>query len=86
MNHNSSPYPGSLEEIAQQKAVLLRKIRAQKSAMEETARNIFAPQAPAANKMGSIMRAFNTGMAIFDGAMMGWKFIRAFKSFFSKKR
>lgn len=44
--------------------------------MADTTRRIFAPLAPAASSGSSLMRSFNTGMAIFDGVMLGMKMIR----------
>lgn len=72
----------TLEDIAQRKAKLLSEIHAQQKAMTATAREIFAPIAPAASKADSIMRSFNTGMAIFDGVMMGIKIMRKVKGYF----
>lgn len=55
--------------FSQQKASI-RELRAQQQIMADTARNLFAPIAPAADKGTAIMRAFNTGMAVFDGVML----------------
>ncbi len=79
MNDTSHTFPITLESIAQQKAELLQQIRGQKEVMTEITRDIFAPLAPATNKANSMMRAFNTGMAIFDGVMLGVKLMRKFK-------
>ena len=62
-----TPAKITLEEITQRKKKLLNEIQAQKRAMTATTREIFSPLAPAANKADSLMRSFNTGMAIFDG-------------------
>jgi len=56
----------TLEDLQRQKAEALEELRAQKQVMNDTARNLFAPIAPAANKGTAIMRAFNTGMAVFE--------------------
>jgi hypothetical protein len=66
----------TLEDLQRQKAEALEELRAQKQVMNDTARNLFAPIAPAANKETAIMRAFNTGMAVFDGAMLGIKLMK----------
>lgn len=66
----------TLEDLQRQKAEALEELRAQKQVMNDTARNLFAPIAPAANKGTAIMRAFNTGMAVFDGAMLGIKLMK----------
>lgn len=54
--------------------------------MTDTARELFAPLAPAADKGNAIMRAFNTGMAVFDGLMLGVKLMRKVRRMFSAKR
>lgn len=64
------------EEIA------LEELRTQKQVMSDIARNLFAPIAPAADKGTAIMRAFNTGMAVFDGAMLGIKLMRKIRKIF----
>ena len=52
--------------------------------MNDTARNLFAPITPAANKGTAIMRAFNTGMAVFDGAMLGIKLMKKVRKIFRR--
>lgn len=70
----------TLEDLQRQKAEALEELRAQKQVMNDTARNLFAPITPAANKGTAIMRAFNTGMAVFDGAMLGIKLMKKVKN------
>ncbi|WP_308757407.1 hypothetical protein [uncultured Bacteroides sp.] len=86
MNMNDTPKTEilTLEELRQQKAEALEELRAQKQAMADTARNLFAPIAPAANKGTAIMRAFNTGMAVFDGVMLGMKLMRKARKIFRR--
>ena len=72
----------TLEDLQRQKAEALEELRAQKQVMNDTARNLFAPIAPAANKGTAIMRAFNTGMAVFDGVVMGIKIMRKIRAYF----
>lgn len=84
-NMPRSTAPVTLESIAQQKAVLLKKIRIQKEVMTVLTQEIFAPLEPATNKANAMMRAFNTGMAVFDGVMLGIKMMRKFKRMFGKK-
>ena len=81
--NTQTPPKITLEEITERKAKLLAQIHAQKKAMKSTTREIFAPIAPATNKADSIMRSFNTGMAIFDGVMMGIKIMRKVRKYFS---
>lgn len=78
--------PVTLESIILQKKALLRQIRMQKEIMTDITRDIFAPVAPATNKANAMMRAFNTGMAVFDGAMLGLKLMKKFRNFFGRGR
>lgn len=77
-----TPKKITLEEISLRKEKLLHEIHTQKKAMTGTARDIFAPLAAPANKADAIMRSFNTGMAIFDGVMMGIKIMRKVRGYF----
>ncbi len=86
MSNTPDITPTTLESIAQQKEALLKQIRSQKEIMTNITREIFAPVAPATNKANTIMRAVNTGMAAFDGALMGLKLMRKIRHFFYKKR
>ena len=76
MNNMPDTSSMTLESIALQKKELRKKIHAQKEIMTDTARELFAPLAPAADKGNAIMRAFNTGMAVFDGLMLGVKMMK----------
>ena len=67
MNDISNTEILTLEDLQQRRAEALEELRTQKQVMSDTARNLFAPIAPAADKGTAIMRAFNTGMAVFDG-------------------
>ena len=62
----------------------MNEIHARKRAMAATTREIFAPVAPATNKADAIMRSFNTGMAVFDGVVMGIKIMRKIRAYFRK--
>ena len=86
MNNMPDTSSMTLESIALQKKELRKKIHAQKEIMTDTARELFAPLAPAADKGNAIMRAFNTGMAVFDGLMLGGKLMRKARRMFSAKR
>lgn len=74
----------TLEDITRLKEKKLEEIRAQKRAMARTTQEIFAPLTPAASKADALMRSFNTGMAIFDGVMIGVKIMRKIRLFFRK--
>lgn len=76
----------TLEEIAQRKTEALQRIQQQKEVITEIARSIISPVAPATNKANSMMRAFNTGIAVFDGVMLGLKMMRKMRALFGKKR
>ena len=43
-------------------------------------------QKPATNKANAMMRAFNTGMAVFDGIVLGVKVMKKFRKIFGRKR
>ncbi|AVM51732.1 hypothetical protein JN06_01717 [Bacteroides zoogleoformans] len=85
MSHTSIPFPHTLESIAEQKSALLQQIHAQKDIMTNLTKDILAPIAPATNKAGAIMRAFNTGMAVFDGVRLGLKFMRKIRNYFGRR-
>ena len=71
MDNTTNTTPVTLESIAQKKAMLLQEIRLQKEIMTGLTQEIFAPLEPATNKANAMMRAFNTGMAVFDGIVLG---------------
>lgn len=77
-----TPSKITLEEITLRKEKLFKEIHTQKRAMTVTTREIFAPIAPATNKADALMRSFNTGMAVFDGVMMGIKIMRKVRTYF----
>lgn len=85
-NQQEAPQIYSLEQLSLLKAAKLKELRDQKKAMTQTAKNIFAPVAPVASKGDAIMRSFNTGMAIFDGIVLGVKVMRNVRRLFHKKR
>ena len=76
----------TLESIAQRKGEVRKKLHLQKQIMTDTARELFAPRAPAADKGNAIMRAFNTGMAVFDGVMLGLRMMKRVRRMFSSKK
>lgn len=85
MNTNQpAPQKIRLEDITRRKEELLEEIRSQQEVMTATARSIFAPLVPAASAGNAMMRSFNTGVAIFDGVMLGIKMIRKVRSLFKK--
>ncbi len=84
MNSQQQPQKITLEDIVLRKEAVLKKIRIQKEVMTDTAREIFAPLAPAVSTGSKIQRAFNTGMAVFDGVMLGVKLMRKLRGFFRR--
>ncbi len=77
------PAPFTLEEIARRKEESLRQIRDRKEKITTLAKEIFSPAASHNDGKSSIMRTLNTGMAVFDGVMLGMKVIRRVRSLFS---
>ena len=86
MDNTTNTTPVTLESIAQKKAMLLQEIRLQKEIMTGLTQEIFAPLEPATNKANAMMRAFNTGMAVYDGIVFGVKVMKKFRKIFGRKR
>lgn len=86
MDNTTNTVPITLESIARQKAELLQKIRLQREIMTGLTQEIFAPLEPATNKANDMMRAFNTGMALFDGIVLGIKMMRKFRRLFGRRK
>ena len=86
MDNTTNTTPVTLESIAQKKAMLLQEIRLQKEIMTGLTQEIFAPLEPATNKANAMMRAFNTGMAVFDGIVLWVKLMKKFRKIFGRKR
>lgn len=84
MNNLPTKTYDTLESIAERKKELLQQIAVQKDTMNRLSRQLVAPLAPAANKANALMRAFNTGMAVFDGIKLGIKLMHNFRKFFRK--
>jgi len=72
----------SLEDIALQKAKLLEEIQAQKMVISEAARLAFNPYSGVSAPGSSLIKTFNTGMAVFDGVMLGLKIMRKVRRLF----
>ena len=73
----------TLEEISRRKAQLLKEIRQQKELMKATASDLFAPVRPT-SKANAIMHSIQSGMAVFDGVMLGMKIIRRIRKAFRR--
>lgn len=85
MDNTTNTTPVTLESIAQKKAMLLQEIRLQKEIMTGLTQEIFAPLEPATNKANAMMRAFNTGMAVFDGIVLGVKVMKKFRKYLEER-
>lgn len=72
----------TLEDIAKQKAEVLKKIRVHQDTITISTRQFFSPLKPIANKSNGIMKAVNTGMFMFDGLLIGMKILKAFRKVF----
>ena len=73
----------TLEEISKRKEALLKEIRQQKELMKATAADLFAPVKPA-GKADAIMHSINSGIAVFDGVMLGMKVIKRIRKPFQR--
>lgn len=69
----------TLEDIAQQKAVLRKRIGKQKEKMTVLSQGFIAPLKPAAKKGGAAMGLFNRSLVVFDGVLIGYKLLKRFK-------
>ena len=85
--NNSTPTPKkiTLEDIAQRKQEVLQEICDQKQAMADATSRIPGIQSPPSAALNAGMRSFSTGMAIFDGVMLGMKMIRKVRGLFRKR-
>lgn len=79
-----SPSAVTLDDIVRRKADVQRQLNEQKLVMGKLCRQAMAPLKPAARKTNALMRAFNTGMAVFDGMMMGLRFMRRMRQTFRR--
>lgn len=78
MNDNK-PQVSTLDDIRLLRSQALLDVQQQKEVLATTTRKLMAPLTPTMNKGNAIKRAFNTGMAIFDGFMLGIRLIRKFR-------
>lgn len=74
----------TLEEIEELKEQKLKEMQQHKEAMTERFRHLFIPP-PATTKTESFIRAFDIGMAIFDGAALGLKTIGHLKRIIKRR-
>lgn len=81
---NSKTY--TLDLIREEKKKVRKKIRKSSERMRETYRSMVAPPKKPATKMETFMNAFDQGMAIYDGIMMGMRIVRTIRSMFGSSR
>ncbi len=72
----------TLELISQQKAEVLKKIRSHQNTITSSTKQLFAPLKPVTRQSNGIMKAFNTGMVMFDGLMIGLKIFKGIRKIF----
>ncbi|MDR0895503.1 MAG: hypothetical protein LBN06_09450 [Prevotellaceae bacterium] len=68
--------PQTLDELVARRREMRQAVRAQQQKMTDLARASFASVERTASKGESMVRAFQTGMAVFDGILLGMKIIR----------
>lgn len=88
MNTSPAPrYPKSntLEDLAQIKADLREQIVLKKNNIEQLSTEIFSPLSSVSTGF-SLLKNLKTGMAIFNGVLLGIKIMRKFKRFFHRNR
>lgn len=77
----------TLEDITQRKLEVLQDIQVQHQIIAETTQTIFAPFLPSPQSgQNALIKKFNTGMAIFDGVMVGMKIFKSIRKFFKRGR
>ena len=83
--NNSTPTPKkiTLEDIAQRKKKCCRKSVTRNKPWRIPPAE-FSPPCTSASGGNALMRSFSTGMAIFDGVMLGMKMIRKVRGLFRK--
>ena len=76
----------SLEDIEELKLKKLQELQEQKKIINGRCKLLFAPIPEATNKVESLMRTVNTGMAIFDGVMFGMKILGRVRNMFHRRK
>ena len=73
----------TLEEIAQRKEELLLEIQQQKQQIVTLAQEIIAPLTPSPTG-NPFMKSIRTGMAVYDGVILGLKIMKKVRYLFNK--
>ena len=74
----------TLEDIALRKEQVKEELKTQKQLMAADVRRLVAPLAPATHKANALVRTFNMGFALFDGIMVGARFMNRIRRYFRK--
>lgn len=77
--------PITLEAIRQEKAELQQQIDTARKRMSDAAANLMTEPTPLTQRE-RIMNAISKGMAIVDGALIGYRLFRHTKSFFNWRK
>lgn len=77
-NQNVKPYQ-SIADIQQRKELLLSELRKSNKEINILCKDLFTHKDSKKKKGFSMSSVMNTGMGIFDGAMLAWKLYRKFK-------
>ena len=75
----------TLEEIKEEKLRVQRKIGDQKASIANTWNEIFEPR-KASTKAEQVFNLVDNSIAIYDGAMLGYKIIHRLRDFFRRKK
>lgn len=76
----------ALEELVQRKIEVLADIRIQKDVINQSFQNIIHPFNGTAKAGVLTPKKFSTGIAIFDGALLGFSIIKKIRGFFRRRK
>ncbi|MBU3854303.1 MAG: hypothetical protein H9789_10925 [Candidatus Paraprevotella stercoravium] len=82
--NNSKIY--TLDLIREEKRQVRKQIQESSDRIRNTYQNMVAPPKQPTTKMETFMNAFDQGMAIYDGIMMGMRIVRSIRSIFGSSR
>lgn len=74
----------TLKEISERKQEVLQEIRIQHQVISEATQRMVAPLLPSEQGTSGIFKKFNTGMAIFEGVMIGMRFFKRIRKTFRR--
>lgn len=85
-NAGNSQKRVTLEDVIARQEELLAEIKKKEEKMSNYSQQIFAPFLSSSENNHSLIKKINTGVAIFDGAVIGLKLFKSFRKIFSKRR